>query len=125
MEGIEDGPTRFAMATTRFIEIAVAEAEWAAVLLGSFDHVPQLNDDVATYMRSDLQLGVDQGKFDVEVTRFLIDQIMALIGTELRAQLKNGANESVTRQVCENILRLLGMTPAKAHKIVAAVHHSS
>ena len=121
MAGVKDGPTRVALATWRFIEIAVAEPDWAAVLLDSADHVPQLNDDVAAYMRSDLQMGVTQGKFDIEVTRFLVDQIMALIGAALRRQLQSGPDKEVTREVCENILRMLGMTPAKARKIIAAV----
>lgn len=125
MEGIDDAALRVATATTRFIEIAVDSPDWAAVLLGSVDHVPQLNDDVDAYLRSDLELGVTQGKFDVEVTRFLVDQIMALIGAALRTQLKSGADVDVTRQVCENILRLLGLTPAKARKIVASVHRAA
>ena len=119
MAGIDDGPTRVVTATAQFIEIVVAAPDWAAVVLGGTDHVPQLRENADTYLRADLERGVAQGKFDVEVTRFLVDQIFALIAVSVRAQLSGGKDRRLTAQVCESILRLLGVGGAKARKVVA------
>lgn len=119
MVGITDAPTRVVRATASFIDIVLRELDWAAVMLAGTSHVPQLNHDVAAYLRSDLKLGVDQGKFDVELTPFLIQQIIALISVTITMQRAEGLDRRLTHQACENILRLLGISPAKARKIVA------
>lgn len=121
MTGIDDGPTRVVTATAQFIEIVVAAPDWAAVVLGGNEHVPQLRDDADAYLRADLERGVAQGKFDVEVTSLLVDQILALIAVAMRTQLKGGRDRQVTGQICESILRLLGVSAAKARKIVNSV----
>lgn len=120
MSDITDAPTRVVTATARFIAIASEQPDWAAVMLDSADHVPQLQDEVGLYLRKDLMLGVEQGKFDVDVTRFLVDQVMALIAVVIRAQLKEGPDPERTSQTCESLLRLLGMSPARSRKIVAS-----
>ena len=117
MSGIEDGAKRVTTATTRFIEITISEPDWAHVLLGSAEHMPDVRRDIFRYLRSDIERGVTQGKFDVEVTPFLLDQVAALIGVALRAQLHGGCDPNASRQTCESILRLLGMSPAKARKL--------
>lgn len=119
MAGIDDGPTRVVTATAQFIEIMVDAPDWAAVVLGGGEHVPQLRENADTYLRADLERGVVQGKFDVEITGFLVDQLFALIAVAVRAQLKGGKDWKLTAQVCESMLRLLGVSGAKAHKIVA------
>ena len=116
MAGIEDGAKRVTTATARFIDITIAEPDWAHVLLGSAEHLPDVRRDIYHYLRSDIERGVEQGKFDVDVTDFLLDQVAALIGVALRAQLHGGRDPALTRAACESILRLLGMSPAKARK---------
>ena len=120
MNGIEDGAKRVVTATTRFIDISLAEPDWAHVLLGSAEHLPEVRRDIYRYLKSDIERGVEQGKFDVEATGFLLDQVAALIGVALRAQIHGGRDPALTRGACESILRLLGMSPAKARKLAAA-----
>ncbi|MBO6666477.1 TetR/AcrR family transcriptional regulator [Parvibaculum sp.] len=119
MSGIGDAGRRVVTATTRFIEIVVREPDWAHVLLGSAEVMPEMRKDIYRYLRSDIELGVEQGKFDVEVTGFLLDQVASLIGVSIRTQISTGPNAALTRQTCESILRLLGMSPAKARKLAA------
>lgn len=118
MEGIEDAPTRVVKATAAFIDISLSEPDWAAIMLASADRLPEWRDDAVKYLRSDLQRGVDQKKFDVNVNAFLIRQIIALITVAIMVQLDGGVDRKITRQACESILRLLGMSPAKSHKAV-------
>ncbi|ABS61755.1 transcriptional regulator, TetR family [Parvibaculum lavamentivorans DS-1] len=120
MEGIDDAAIRVVTATTRFVSILTAERDWAAVLLGGADRLPDFRENLYRYLRADIERGVAQKKFDVEVTTFLLDQIVALIGVAVRAQLHDGQEPEITRQVCGSILRLLGMTPARAAKLVPA-----
>ena len=120
MSGIEDAARRVVTATARFIEITVAEPDWAHVLHGSAEHLPEVRRDIYRYLRSDIERGVEQGKFDVEVTPFLLDQVAALIGVALRTQIHGGRDPGLARQTCESILRLLGMSPAKARKLAGA-----
>lgn len=119
MAGINDAPTRVVKATANFIDIVLHEPDWAAIMLAGASYVPQLNNDVAAYLRSDLKLGIDQGKFDVTLDRFLIQQIVALIVVTITTQMTGGTDRAQTHQACENILRLLGISPAKARKIVS------
>ncbi|MFN4229477.1 TetR/AcrR family transcriptional regulator [Parvibaculum sp.] len=119
MSSIGDAGRRVVTATTRFIEIVVREPDWAHVLLGSAEVMPEMRKDIYRYLRSDIELGVEQGKFDVEVTGFLLDQVASLIGVSIRTQISTGPNAALTRQTCESILRLLGMSPAKARKLAA------
>lgn len=116
MAGIDDAAKRVVTATSRFIEIVMTERDWALLLLDSADHLPEIRQDIYKYLRGDLERGVAQGKFEVEVTTFLLDQIVALIAVAVRAQLKDGFDPLLTQRACESILRLLGMSPAKARK---------
>ncbi|HEY4344307.1 MAG TPA: TetR/AcrR family transcriptional regulator [Parvibaculum sp.] len=117
MVGIDDAAERVVTATSRFISIVVKERDWAAILFGSADLLPDTRDDMYKYLRGDLERGVAQGKFDVEVTTFLLDQIGALIAVAVRTQLTVGESPLLTRQICESILRLLGVSRAKARKV--------
>jgi AcrR family transcriptional regulator len=120
MEAITDAPTRVVTATRNFINIVLEKPDWAAVMLDSAAHMPNLQENVAQYLRADLQLGVAQGKFDIEVTPFLLLQFIALISVAVTVQLKNGITPQLTAETCENVLRLLGFSPSKARKTVAA-----
>ena len=121
MVGIDDAARRVVTATSRFIAILMIEPDWAAVLLGSADHLPGMREEMFRYLRGDIELGVAQGRFNAEVTAFLLDQVAALIAVAIRVQLQEGADPTVTRQVCENILRLLGMPPARARKTIESL----
>ncbi|WP_339831670.1 TetR/AcrR family transcriptional regulator [uncultured Parvibaculum sp.] len=121
MVGIDDAARRVVTATSRFIAILMIEPDWAAVLLGSADHLPGMREEMFRYLRGDIELGVAQGRFNAEVTAFLLDQVAALIAVAIRVQLQEGADPAVTRQVCESILRLLGMPPARARKTIESL----
>lgn len=125
MADLKDTPTRVVRATASFIDIVLHELDWAAIMLAGAAHVPQLSDDVVAYLRNSLKLERDQGMFsdqdafDMKLERFLIQQIIALIAATITAQMLDGMDERLTHQACENILRLLGISPSKARKIVA------
>jgi AcrR family transcriptional regulator len=120
MSAVESAVMRMVVATTRAIRISVGESTWGAVLIGALQHMPLIRGDVLQFLRSDLQRGVDQGVFDIELDEFFLDQIASLITVSIRTQIETGADPVKTARTCEGLLRLCGLTPAKAQKAVAA-----
>ncbi|MBV1886142.1 MAG: TetR/AcrR family transcriptional regulator [Parvibaculaceae bacterium] len=119
MSGIEDGVERVLTATTAFIEIAVDQPEWGAVVISSNQHTSEMRQDVTKFLRADLQLGLEQGQFSVTLDQYLLDQIGSLIIVCIRTQLDEGADVHLTRRACDYILRLLGVPLADIPKLLA------
>ncbi len=120
MQTVENAVPRMVIATTRAIRFAVGEPTWGAVLIGALQHLPPVRADILQFLKADLQRGVDQGAFDIELDEFFLDQIASLISTSIRIQIESGIDPAKTGRTCENILRLCGFTRAKAQKAVEA-----
>jgi AcrR family transcriptional regulator len=60
---LNDGAARVAFGTQQFIEIAAAEPVWGRVLVSAFTEFEAIKEDVARYMRLDVALGIEQGRF--------------------------------------------------------------
>lgn len=119
MEGIENGATRVALATARLLQAARREPEWLGVLLEGLFLVPELQAATVQYLRQDLEMGVAQGRFKIEVDTLLINQITSLIRVALL--LDHQMRDETIRRTCEAVLRLLGLSPGKAEKQVDAI----
>lgn len=70
-------------------------------------------------MRADIQLGIEQGEFDVTLDHFLLEQVGALLIAALHRQLCDGADTELTNRACDNLLRMLGLTPRQSSREVA------
>ncbi|MBV1933119.1 MAG: TetR/AcrR family transcriptional regulator [Parvibaculaceae bacterium] len=119
MSGVEDAVERVLTATMAFIEIAVDQPEWGAVVISASQHTAEMRQDVTKFLRADLQLGLDQGQFSVILDQYLLDQIGSLVIVSIRTQLDGGANRDITRRACDCILRLLGVPIGEIPKILA------
>lgn len=118
MQTVDNAVPRMIIATTRAIGFAASEATWGAVLIGALQHLPSVRADILQFLKADLQRGVDQGAFDIELDEFLLDQIASLISASIRAQIESGVDPVKTARTCENILRLCGFPRAKAQQAV-------
>lgn len=118
MTEIQDATERVVAATSHFLTRAGQMPEWAPVLAEGIEYLPELRKSVQSFLKEDIELGIRQGKFDATVSQFLLDQVCALIVAALRTQLSEGAGEKITVMTCENILRLLGLAPGEARKVV-------
>lgn len=107
MSDEDDAVTRVVRATSSFIDIARREPEWARVLVGSAGVVPEVELGLARYLSSDVQRGITQGVFDVQLDKVLVNQFIALVRTAVL--LVEEEQEYVTRRTCEAVLRLLGV----------------
>jgi AcrR family transcriptional regulator len=119
MEGLNHGPTRVALATARLLKIARREPEWLNVLLEGLFFVPELQSATVQYLRQDLEMGIEQGHFTIGINLLLVNQILSLIRAALL--LDPDMSDATIAQTCEAVLRLLGMTPKRASKLVSRV----
>jgi len=121
MAGIDDGPTRVVTATTGFVDLVLDAPDWAAILLDSAAYLSAPPEEAFHYLAADITRGVEQGVFDTKIDAFTLGQTVALIGAAIRMQIRHGRDGELTRRLCVNILRLLGMTARRADKVVTQV----
>ena len=124
MQDLEQGVVRFVVGSWAFLRIAVAMGDWARVLVAAYYRGPVSDSAVFRYMRADLEMAVSQSELDVEVDDFLLDQLAALMMSALQQQLHQSMQIDLVRRMCENMLRVVGHTPAQAKRHVgkAAQH---
>jgi len=113
---LSDGASRVAFGTQQFIEIAASEPNWGRLLMWAFSEFEAIKEDVARYLRLDVALGVEQGRFTEPVDEFVIDTLLAILRAGISARL-DGAGPEAGARAAEYHLRVLGMTAAEAHKV--------
>ena len=113
---ISDGAARVAFGTEQFIEIAAAEPEWGRLLLSAFTEFDAIKADLSRYMRADVALGIEQGRFPEIGDEFMIDCLLAILRTGIGARLA-GAGREVSARAAELMLRMLGMPVMQACQV--------
>lgn len=119
MEDVRHGPTRVTLATARLLQIARRDPEWLDVFLEGIFIIPEMQSEIIQYLKQDLEIGIEQGHFTIEINLLLINQILSLI----RAALLTAPpiSDATIIQTCEATLRLLGLPPGRAAKQVSRV----
>ena len=113
---LSDGAARVAFGTFQFIEIAAAEPEWGRLLVSAFTEFEAIKDDISRYMRLDVALGIEQGRFSEPLDEFVIDSHLALLRVGVSSRLA-GASSDVSARAAEYQLRILGMSGEDARLI--------
>ncbi len=113
---LDDGAARIAFGTQQFIEIAAAEPVWGRLLVAAFTEFEAIKEDVAQYMRLDVALGIEQGRFDEPFDEFVIDAHLAILRAGVSARLA-GAGPDVAARAAEYQLRILGMSVAESRHV--------
>lgn len=116
---MEDGAARVAFGTQQFIEIAAAEPVWGRLLTAAFTEFEAIKEDIAHYMRLDVALGIEQGRFSEPLDEFVIDAHLAILRAGVAARLA-GAGPDVSARAAEYQLRILGMSVADARRVRSA-----
>jgi len=116
---ITDGAARVAFGTQQFIEIAAEEPVWGRLLVWAFTEFDAIKTDLSRYMRVDVALGVEQGRFTEPGDEFMIDCLLAVLRTGTTARL-GGAGPEIGARSAEYQLRMLGMSPEKAREVLLA-----
>ena len=113
---LEDGAARVAFGTQQFIEIAASEPTWGRLLMSAFSEFEAIKDDISRYMRLDVALGVEQGRFTEPVDEFVIDTLLVILRAGISSRL-GGAKAIVGARAAEYHLRILGMSAEEARKV--------
>lgn len=116
---LDDGAARVAFGTQQFIEIAAAEPLWGRLLVSAFTEFEAIKEDIAHFMRLDVALGIEQGRFTETLDEFVIDAHLAILRAGVLARLA-GAGPDVAARAAEYHLRILGMSAADAREIRCA-----
>ena len=117
---LADGAARIAFGTLQFIEIAAAEPVWGKLLLSAFTEFEAIKDDIAKYMRLDVVLGIEQGRFSEPLDEFVIDSHLAILRAGVSARLA-GAGPDVSARSAEYQLRILGLGVCESRRVRRAV----
>ena len=113
---LADGAARVAYGTQQFIEIAAAEPVWGRLLVSAFTEFEAIKEDIAHYMRLDVALGIEQGRFSEPLDEFVIDAHLAILRAGVVARLA-GAGPDVSARAAEYQLRILGMGVKDAKRV--------
>jgi len=119
LQALIHAPTRVTLATARCLQIARQKPEWLRVLLESLFVVPEMQSAAVKYLRQDLELGIEQGHFTIEINLLLVNQILSLIRTA--AIVDPQMSDITIQRTCEGLLRLLGLSSKKSANLVAKV----
>ena len=113
---LDDGAARVAFGTQQFIEIAAAEPVWGRLLVSAFTEFEAFKEDVAHYVRLDVALGIEQGRFIEPLDEFVIDAHLALLRAGVSARLAGGGPD-VAARAAEYQLRILGMSATESRQV--------
>jgi AcrR family transcriptional regulator len=116
MVGIDDAVERISRGTREFIRIASARADWGWAFIRAFWSLDALRLEVSRYLRSDLERGVQQGAFTVEVDDFLVGAVGTMVVSALFAHMSSDVGPEVGSKTAELQLRMLGVPPARARR---------
>ena len=119
MAGLSHAPSRVALAAAKLLRTAREEPEWINVLLQATDIAPEIQSATVQHMKKDLEMGVEQGAFKVEINLLLMNQVISLI--KAAPIVDRYMSDSTIRNTCEAILRLVGMGHEDALKEVELV----
>jgi AcrR family transcriptional regulator len=121
---LEDGAARIAFGTQQFIEIAAAEPNWGRLLVSAFTEFEAIKDDISRYLRMDVALGIEQGRFTEPVDEFVIDMLLAVLRAAVISRL-DGVEKNVGARAAEYHLRILGMSAEEAHSVRLATNKAA
>ena len=113
---IKDPAIRLVVSTNTVMRTALQHERWSYVLATAFFLVPEGLIDVGGYLKNNVDRGMAQGVFNTACDEFQLNQLASVFISGLRGLKKD--NLSIIDRTSENLLRLLGVTPAKASTIL-------
>jgi hypothetical protein len=117
---IKDAPIRIVVANNIVMHAALEQKSWGTVLGQAFYLLPPRYIDVGCYLKLLIDSGVEQGSFAVIPDEFQLDQVTSVFISGLRSLDKGDA--SIIDRTAQNMLRVLGMSPAKVSRALEKGH---
>ena len=113
---IKDQAIRLVVSTNAVMRTALQHERRSYVLATAFFLVPEGLIDVGGYLKNNIDRGIAQGVFNTRCDEFQLNQLASVFISGLRELRKD--NLSIIDRTSENLLRLLGVSPAKASTIL-------
>ena len=117
---VDEGLGKIVISTDAFIRRAVEMPDWAALIVSVSGNVGEVRQDLGKHLRADVAHALNQGAFEDTPNTLFYDQVGALVSLAIEAILAGRGGAKIRRQTCESILRLLGLTPHRARRVVAS-----
>jgi AcrR family transcriptional regulator len=117
MAGMTNAAERISFGTRQFVELAAIQPEWGLSLFRAVWSMPDLRRQASVYVRTDLEAGVRDGVFKIEIDEFLINVFAAMLMVAVFARARGQAGPEAGMRVAELQLRMLGVSAAAAKKI--------
>ena len=117
MASLDDAAERVTFATRQIIELAASHEPWGRALLRAIPSMYDLRHAATAYARADLERGVADGTFRVDVDDFLLDIFLAMVVAALTRRLAGESGPEAGPRVAEQQLRMLGVPPARARRL--------
>ena len=117
MVGVSDAVERVSCATRRLLDLATSTPQWGQALFRAVWIYNDLRDSVVSYLRADLERGVAQGVFTVEIDDFLISTFSAMTMSTLFRRLNGEAGPDAGSRVAQLQLHMLGVAPDVAKRV--------
>ena len=117
IRSVEDGVERVALATQYLIQLATAEPEWGWLVVRALTDMGPFHDRISRGIRKDVAIGIEQGRFSVASSNLLFTSLLAVVGVAVRERLEYPDAPGVERNAAELVLKMLGVSPAKARRL--------
>jgi AcrR family transcriptional regulator len=117
MRELDDAAERTSFGTRQFIALATRIPSWGRVFIRSVWALPELRHEVTAFARADLERGVRDGAFKVEIDDLLVDLFTSMVVTAVFLVLEGEVHPDLGSRVAEHQLRMLGVSPARARRI--------
>jgi AcrR family transcriptional regulator len=120
MRDLDDAAERTSYGTRQIIAVATRIPSWGQVFIRSVWSLPELRREVSTFARADLERGVRDGVFKVEIDDLLVDLFTSMVVMAVSRVLEGESQADLGSRVAELQLRMLGVSPARAKRIAYA-----
>jgi AcrR family transcriptional regulator len=120
MQHVDDAAERVCSGTRHIVELAASAPDWGRALVRAAWSLPELRHQVAAFARADLERGVSDGVFGVEVDDLLVDVFAAMVLAAVNQRVSGEAGADAGERVAEHQLRMLGVPARRARRIA---HH--
>ncbi len=117
MSDIDDAAERVSFGTRQSIELAVRDPDWGRAWVRSIWSLAELRREVSAFARADLERGVRDGVFKIEVDDLFVDVFTSMVVTAVLLRLDGEVGPEAGSKLAEHQLRMLGLSPARAKRI--------
>jgi AcrR family transcriptional regulator len=114
MSHMERGSERVAFGSTFFIRRGVAEPVWGRLIVRAIADLGEFREQISSGIRKDVQMGIDQGEFDVAATPALHAMLFGIVGAAMHDLLEHPEARGTATLACESMLRVLGLPRGRA-----------